>query len=134
MFSVPLCAKRQRDKAPCKLQPCRRSSPQRCEFERARHHKHCAGCLRFFTGLQVLSLSGNRLSFLPEKIFAPLDSLQLLDLGRLGLQHVGSDTFPGLVTLEKIVPQPKSLEIVASRLIAAHAGSGEIIPAAQLAW
>eukprot|EP00435_Cladocopium_sp_Y103_P058533 s2232_g20.t1 len=50
-------------------------------------------------GLQRLSLSGNRLPFLPGKLFAPLDSLQLLDLGRLGLQHVESDTFLGLSNL-----------------------------------
>ena len=50
-------------------------------------------------GLQRLSLSGNRLSVLPEKVFAPLDDLQLLDLGRLGLQQVESDTFTGLSNL-----------------------------------
>ena len=50
-------------------------------------------------GLQRLSLSGNRLPFLPEKVFAPLDSLQLLDLGRLGLKHLESDTFAGLSSL-----------------------------------
>ena len=50
-------------------------------------------------GLQRLSLSANRLSFLPERVFAPLDSLQLLDLGGLGLQQVESDTFTGLSNL-----------------------------------
>ena len=50
-------------------------------------------------GLHRLSLSGNRLSVLPEKMFTPLESLQLLDLGSLGLQQVESDTFLGLSNL-----------------------------------
>ena len=49
--------------------------------------------------LQRLSLSANRLPVLPKELFAPLDSLQLLDLGRLGLKHLESDTFAGLSSL-----------------------------------
>ena len=39
---------------------------------------------KFSKGLHRLSLSGNELFFLPTNMFARLDSLQLLDLGRLG--------------------------------------------------
>ncbi|CAL1169645.1 unnamed protein product [Cladocopium goreaui] len=49
--------------------------------------------------LQRLSLSANRLPVLPKELFAPLDSLQLLDLGRLGLKQLEFDTFAGLSSL-----------------------------------
>ena len=39
---------------------------------------------------------------MPEKVFTPLESLQLLDLGRLGLQQVESDTFLGLSNLRTL--------------------------------
>ena len=51
-------------------------------------------------GLEKLSLSGNPLPVLPNKLFAPLGSLRLLDLGNLGLTQVESDTFTGLTALE----------------------------------
>ena len=52
------------------------------------------------SGIQRLSLSGNPfLIFLPKKMFEPLNGLQLLDLGSLGLVHVESETFVGLENL-----------------------------------
>lgn len=41
MFSLSLPATRQWQQTPDKLQPSRHSSPQRPEFERAKHHKCC---------------------------------------------------------------------------------------------
>ena len=68
-------------------------------------------------GLQRLSLSGNRLSVLPEKVFAPLDSLQLLDLGRLGLQQVESDTFAGLSSLRILSLSQNRLKVLPEDLL-----------------
>ncbi|CAK9030900.1 unnamed protein product [Durusdinium trenchii] len=51
------------------------------------------------SGIQRLSLSGNPFKVLPKKMFEPLNGLQLLDLGRLGLEHVESETFVGLENL-----------------------------------
>ena len=68
-------------------------------------------------GLQRLSLSGNRLSFLPERVFAPLDSLQLLDLGGLGLQQVESDTFTGLSNLKILSLSQNQLRVLPEDLL-----------------
>ena len=114
---MPLSRKGRWCKAPCELQPCRRSSPQRCEFEPAKHCKCCRGCLHVFPGLQRLSLSGNRLSVLPEKVFTPLESLQLLDLGRLGLQQVESDTFLGLSNLRILSLSENRLKVLPEDLL-----------------
>ena len=78
-------------------------------------------------GLQRLSLSENVLFLLPKKLFAPLDSLQLLDLGGLGFATGGVRHVHGLVKLENLVPQPKPIEGGARRLAAPHASPGEIL-------
>ena len=67
--------------------------------------------------LQRLSLSGNRLSVLPEKVFAALESLQLLDLGRLGLQQVESDTFLGLSNLRILSLSENRLKVLPEDLL-----------------
>ena len=68
-------------------------------------------------GLQRLSLSGNRLSVLPQNVFAPLESLQLLDLGRLGLQQVESDTFTGLSNLKILSLSQNQLRVLLEDLL-----------------
>ena len=88
-------------------------------------------------GLQRLSLSGNRLSVLPQNVFALLESLQLLDLGRLSLKHVESETcgvrhVQRLVKLENLVAEPKPTEGVARRLAAPDASLGEILVGGQI--
>ena len=117
MLSVPLSPKRSWCKAPCELQPCRRSSPQRCEFEQAKHHKYCGGCLHLFTGLATVITVWESVVFLPERVFAPLDSLQLLDLGGLGLQQVESDTFSGLSNLRILSLSQNRLKVLPEDLL-----------------
>jgi len=68
-------------------------------------------------GLQRLSLSGNRLPVLPQNVFAPLDNLQLLDLGRLGLQQVESDTFAGLSSLRVLSLSQNHLKVLPADLL-----------------
>ena len=72
---------------------------------------------RSASGLQRLSLSGNKLSVLPGKVFTPLESLQLLDLGRLGLQQVESDTFLGLSNLRILSLSENHLKVLPGDLL-----------------
>ena len=57
------------------------------------------------------------MSFLPAKVFAPLDILQLLDLGRLGLQQVESDTFTGLSNLKILSLSQNRLKVLPEDLL-----------------
>ena len=50
-------------------------------------------------------------------MFAPLDSLQLLDLGGLGLQHLQSDTFMGLKSLRILSLSQNRLKVLPERLL-----------------
>ncbi|CAK9036764.1 unnamed protein product, partial [Durusdinium trenchii] len=67
--------------------------------------------------LQRLSLSGNPLHVLPKKIFWPLKDLQLLDLGRMGLQSVESETFEGLSGLKVLSLSQNKLQQLPSDLL-----------------
>ncbi|CAK9118445.1 unnamed protein product, partial [Durusdinium trenchii] len=67
--------------------------------------------------LQRLSLSGNPLYFLPKKIFWPLKDLQLLDLGRMGLQSVESETFEGLSGLKVLSLSQNELQQLPNDLL-----------------
>ena len=117
MLSVSLSGKGRWCKAPRELPPCRRSSPQRCEFEQARITSIAEDAFTSSRGLQRLSLSGNRLSVLPQNVFALLESLQLLDLGRLSLKHVESDTFSGLSNLKILSLSQNRLKVLPEDLL-----------------
>ena len=54
---------------------------------------------------------------MPEKVFTPLESLQLLDLGRLGLQQVESDTFLGLSNLRILSLSENRLKVLPEDLL-----------------
>ncbi|CAK9014130.1 Leucine-rich repeat-containing G-protein coupled receptor 4 (G-protein coupled receptor 48), partial [Durusdinium trenchii] len=67
--------------------------------------------------LQRLSLSGNPLHVLPKKMFLPLKDLQLLDLGRMGLQSVESETFEGLFGLKVLSLSQNKLQQLPNDLL-----------------
>jgi len=69
------------------------------------------------SGIQRLSLSGNSLKVLPKKMFEPLNGLQLLDLGSLGLEHVESETFVGLENLRILSLSENDLQYLPEDLL-----------------
>eukprot|EP00435_Cladocopium_sp_Y103_P072883 s288_g41.t1 len=73
--------------------------------------------ITIMAGDALLSGPFNRLSVLPKKLFAPLDCLQLLDLGRLGLQHLESDTFIGLSNLRILSLSENRLKVLPEGLL-----------------
>ena len=124
---MPLSAKRRWCKTPCKLQPYRHSSPQRCEFEPAKHYKCCRGCLHLFKELATaIAIWQSGVFFTCEGVRS-VGQLATLGPGPLGFATGGVRHVHGLVKLENLVPQPKPIEGVARRLAAPHASPGEIL-------
>eukprot|EP00438_Fugacium_kawagutii_P017245 Skav220997 [mRNA] locus=scaffold2318:23656:30497:+ [translate_table: standard] len=81
----------------------------------------------FSRGLQRLSLSKNHLVSLTKNLFAPLDNLELLDLGELGLQHLESDTFRGLASLRILSLSQNRLEMLPEGLLRPMPGLQQLL-------